>query len=81
MKPKKWHAALLRYLEVCVRKTILSCSTKQHDAGQASLPRKKKAPSKIIFGKATHENPETPADDYRMKFFEALDLVVNCIED
>ena len=54
---------------------------KQHDAGQASLPRKRKAPSKIIFGKAPHENPETPADDYRVKFFEALDLVINCIED
>ena len=53
---------------------------KQHDAGQASLPRKRKAPSKIVFGKAPHENPETPADDYRVKFFEALDLVINCIE-
>ena len=54
---------------------------KQHDAGQASLPRKRKALSKIIFGKAPQENPETPADDYRVKFFEALDLVINCIED
>ena len=54
---------------------------KQHDAGQASLPRKRKALSKIIFGKAPHENPETPADDYRVKFFEALYLVINCIED
>ena len=54
---------------------------KQHDAGQASLPRKRKAPSKIIFGKAPHENPETPAGNYRVKFFEALDLVINCIED
>ena len=53
---------------------------KQHDAGQASLLTKRKAPSKIIFGKAPHENPETPADDYRVKFFEALDLVINCIE-
>ena len=41
----------------------------QHDAGQASLPRKRKAPSKIIFGKAPQENPETPADDYQVKFF------------
>ena len=53
----------------------------KHDAGQASLPRRRKAPSKIIFGKTPHENPETPADDYRVKFFEALDLVINCIED
>ena len=54
---------------------------KQHDAGQASLPRKRKAPSKIIFGKAPHEDPQAPADNYRVKFFEVLDLVINCIED
>ena len=54
---------------------------KQHNAGQTSLPRKRKAPSEIVFGKAPHENPETPADDYRVKFFEGLDLVVNCVED
>ena len=54
---------------------------KQHDVGQASLPRKRKAPSKIIFRKAPHENRETPAEDYRVKFFEALNLVINCIED
>ena len=51
-----------------------------HDISSPSLPRKRKIPKKIqtYFGAPSH-HPESPKDDYRQKYFEALDLIINCI--
>ena len=54
-----------------------------HDFDEPSLPRKRK-PRMIIenyFSTTESDHPETPEDEYRRKYFEAIDLVVSCIKN
>ena len=50
-----------------------------------AFPRQKESPSKLDdffgYGKTPAEHPNTPADYYRPKYFEALDIVIACIQD
>ena len=59
----------------------VSAFAAKHDVNDPKLPRKCNAPIRYFFGKAPGEHPETAEDDYRRKYFEALDLAINCIED
>ena len=54
-----------------------------HDVDEPSLPRKRK-PRMIIenyFNSTESDHPETPEDEYKSKYFEAIDLVVSCIKN
>ena len=52
-----------------------------HDISSPSLPRRRKVPKKIqsYFGAAEH-HPKSAEEDYRQKYFEAFDLIINCIK-
>lgn len=57
-----------------------------HGVSDPSLPRRRRAPKRIdsyYFGATSAEphHPETPQDDFRRKYFEALDLIIECIKD
>ena len=53
-----------------------------HDVNKPSLPRKRKPRTTIenYFSTTESDHPETAEDEYRMKYFEAIDLIVSCIE-
>ena len=53
-----------------------------HDVNEPSLPRKPKPRITIenYFSTTESDHPETAEDEYRMKYFEAIDLIVSCIE-
>ena len=57
-----------------------------HDVSEPSLPRRRNPPPQRIdmyFG-ATQDaprHPETPQDDFRRKYFEAVDGIIECIKD
>ena len=55
--------------------------TEDHHVESPSLPRRRSAPIKHFFGKAVAEHPKSVQDDYRRKYFAALDTVINCIKD
>ena len=54
-----------------------------HDVNEPSLPRKPKPRITIenYFSTTESDHPETAEDEYRMKYFEAIDLVVSCIKN
>ena len=54
-----------------------------HDVDEPSLPRKCKPRMTIenYFSTTESDHPETPEDEYRRKYFEAIDLVVSCIKN
>ena len=54
-----------------------------HDVDEPSLPRKRKTRMTIenYFSTTESDHPETPEDEYRRKYFEAIDLLVSCIKN
>ena len=54
-----------------------------HDVDEPSLPGKRKPRMTIenYFNTAESDQPETLEDEYRRKYFEAIDLVVSCIKN
>ena len=54
-----------------------------HDVNEPSLPRKPKPRMTIenYFSTTESDHPETAEDEYRMKYLEAIDLVVSCIKN
>ena len=50
---------------------------KKHEIDDPLLLRKRKTPKRFFLGNAEPEHPSTPADDFRQKYFEALDLVIS----
>ena len=50
------------------------------DVNEPSLPRKRKMPKRFQSGDAAHFFPQTESDMFRHKYFEALDLVTNCVK-
>ena len=53
---------------------------KQTAISDPLLPRKRRAPARIEVGSGQPTFPETPKDHYRRIYFEAIDLIVNAIE-
>ena len=51
------------------------------DVGQPQLPRHCKIPKRYDDGLAKGDFPTDPKALYRQHYFEAIDLVVNCIKD
>ncbi len=48
---------------------------------EPSLPRKRKTPARFQVGDGDGYIPSSPKDEYRRKYFEALDLAVATIEE
>ena len=53
----------------------------KHDIEQPQLQRRRKPTIKTMFGKAQHEHPEKIEDEYRRKYYTALDTIITCIKD
>ena len=55
----------------------------EHDVDEPSLPGKRKPRMTIenYFNTTKSDQLETPEDEYRRKYFEAIDLVVSCIKN
>jgi len=51
------------------------------DLAEPVLPRKRRAPSRLEDGNAPPEFHSTPSDMYRQVYYEAIDLLVQTIED
>ena len=49
--------------------------------GELELPRRRRVPRRFEMGIAEAEFPSTPEEHYRRIYFEALDLVVACIQE
>ena len=56
---------------------------KQHELGveEPTLPRRHKAPSRFEERTGEPHFPSNVEDDYRVQYFEALDLLIQCIKD
>jgi hypothetical protein len=52
-----------------------------NEVNEARLPRQRKRPRRYEGGTSTGEFHETPKQYYRQHYFEAIDLIVNCIQD
>ena len=52
----------------------------KHDIGEPTLPRKRKVPRHFEVGSSEPEHPSSPKEYYKRIYYEALDLVVNCIK-
>ncbi|XP_053395723.1 zinc finger MYM-type protein 1-like [Mercenaria mercenaria] len=51
------------------------------DVSEPVMPRRRKMPKRFETGEAPHEFHATEKDLYRQKYYEALDLAVNCVQD
>ena len=51
------------------------------DVDEPTLPRRRKVPNRLDEGNAPHEFPTDCRSHYRQSYFEALDLVINAIQD
>lgn len=51
------------------------------NVGEPVLPRKRKAPRRTEIGDSTGDFHTTAVDHYRVMYFEAMDLVIQCIND
>ena len=49
------------------------------DISEPSLPRQRKVPRRFESGSAQAEFPDSPISHYRKIYYEALDLIINCI--
>ena len=49
--------------------------------GEPELPCRRRVPQRFKMGIAEAEFPSTPEEHYRRIYFEALDLVVACIQE
>ena len=54
---------------------------KELQVSDPSLPRQRRIPRRLDEGSSEHEYPATPKDYFRRIYFEALDLIINCITD
>lgn len=59
----------------------LNDSASKADVNEPSLPRRRKAPKRFQIGHGEPEFPTSVADLYRQHYYEALDLIINCIKD
>lgn len=48
---------------------------------EPQLPRRRKAPKRYEIGSSAGDFHENPEDYYRQVYYQALDLIINCIED
>lgn len=53
----------------------------EHNIDEPHLPRRRNAPIKYMLGRAAGEHPEKAEDDYRRKYYAALDTVITCIKE
>ena len=60
--------------------SVVLLKSKDHAISDPLLPRKRRAPARIEVGSGQPTFPETPKDHYRRIYFEAIDLIVNAIE-
>jgi len=51
------------------------------DVSEPAWPRRRKAPKGFDTSSASYEYPQIPKDMYRKTFYEAFDLVINCIQN
>ena len=61
--------------------TIATKSKKHPSISEPALPRQKRAPSGFEIGTGTPWYPTTPQEHYRRIYFEAIDLMVNAIDN
>ena len=51
------------------------------DVNEPTMPRKRKMPKRFQTGAAEHFFPQSERDMYRQQYFEAMDLVINCVQN
>ena len=51
------------------------------DISEPSMPRKRKIPKRLETGTSEDESPVTVDQYYRKMYFQAFDLIFNCITD
>ena len=51
------------------------------DVNEPSMPRRRKMPKRFQIGDAEHFFPQTERDMYRQNYFEAMDLMINCVKN
>ena len=61
--------------------TIATKSKKHPSISEPALPRQKRAPSGFEIGTGPPWYPTTPQEHYRRIYFEAIDLMVNAIDN
>lgn len=61
--------------------TIVTKSKKHPSISEPALPRQKRAPSRFEIGTGPPWYPTTPQEHYRRIYFEAIDLMVNAINN
>jgi len=54
---------------------------KQCSVGEPTLPRQRKVPKRFNDGLSEGEFPDTPKVHYRQLYFEALDLIISCLQE
>lgn len=60
---------------------VLTKKAKELNIGEPILPRKRRAPRRIEIGESPAEFHANVIDHYRVFYFEALDLIIQCIDD
>lgn len=60
--------------------TMVQQLASKYDVGEPPLPRKRKAPRHLEVGSSEPEYPSSPKEYYKRIYYEALDLVINCIK-
>ena len=53
----------------------------KHKIDEPVLPRMWNPSLKAMWGIAPPKHPKTPEDDYRQKYFDAIDNVKSCLKD
>ena len=61
--------------------TVVTKSKKHSSISEPVLPRQKQAPSRFEIGTGPPLYPTTPQEHYRRIYFEAIDLMVNAIDN
>ena len=61
-------------------KTLIK-KTEHLNVDEPVLPRKRKVPRRIEIGEGTGDFHTTVVDHYRVIYFEAMDLIIQCIDD
>ena len=59
----------------------VTMTAKNHDLNSPTLPRRRKTPKRFETGTAAAEFPVSPRDYFRVQYFEAIDLVINSIQE
>ena len=60
---------------------LVILKAKELDVDDPQLPRRRKLPRRLDDGLSAGAFPSTPKEHFRQVYFEALDLIVNCIQD